>query len=89
MLDINNLTLGEISLIEDLSGLAIASIADSDSPKGKALAALAMVAKRRSGEPTFTFNQACALTLQDANALLGVGAETSDEEADAEEKDES
>lgn len=87
MLDLSNLTLGEISFIEDLSGMSISSIGDDAAPKGKALAALATVAKRRSGEPTFTFNQALALGMGEVNALLGLG---DDEAVDEDEgKDES
>lgn len=69
--DFDTLTLGEVATIEDLSGLPISAIADEERPKGKALAALAMIIKRRSGEPTFTFNQALAMPLVEANGLLG------------------
>lgn len=83
MFDFDSLTLGEVATIEDLSGQSIAAIAQAETPKGKALAALVMVVKRRSGEPAFTWNQANALTLDEANAVLGFGdpepAEDSDE----------
>ncbi|WP_350348014.1 hypothetical protein ABIQ69_15450 [Agromyces sp. G08B096] len=80
--DFDSLTLGEVSIIEDLSGLSISAIAVAESPKGKALAALAMVAKRRSGEPTFTFNQAMALTLDEANAVIGLDDDEPAEDSD-------
>ncbi|MBX3309711.1 MAG: hypothetical protein KF739_04660 [Cryobacterium sp.] len=79
MFDFDALTLGEVSKIEELSGQSIASIADADSPKGKALAAMAMVVKRRTGDPAFTWNQACALTLDEANQILGLNEEEQDE----------
>ena len=67
------LTLGEVAAIEDLSGVAISSL-DETTPQGKFLAALTMVAKRRSGEPTFTFNQAMAMPMLEAQAFLGISA---------------
>ncbi|RZU66749.1 hypothetical protein EV379_3115 [Microterricola gilva] len=70
--DFDSLTLGEVATIEDLSNQSISTIADATSPKGKALAALAMVVKRRSGEPGFTFNQAMGLTLDQANEVIGL-----------------
>lgn len=81
-IDFNTLTLGEVATIEDLSGQSIAQIADGDTPKGKALAALAMVAKRRTGEPTFKFNDALLLTLDEANELIGLN-DDEDEDTDA------
>ena len=77
-LSINTLTLGEVAIVEDLSGLPFAAIADNDKPKGKALAALAFVAKRRE-DPTFTWNDAQALTMADFGALITMG---DDEPAD-------
>ncbi|QTX04111.1 hypothetical protein [Agromyces archimandritae] len=80
--DFDSLTLGEVAVIEDLSGQSIATIADTVSPKGKALAAVAMVARRRAGEPAFTFNQAMALTLDQANDLIGLNDEEPAEDSD-------
>lgn len=77
-LDIDTLTLGEIAKVEDLSGQAIGTIAQEDAPKGKALAALCFVASRRQGNP-LKFDQCLALTVDEANALLGLD-EDEDEE---------
>jgi len=74
-LDIERLTLGEVSTIEGLTGMSIAEIGDTDKPVGKTLAALAMVAKRRNGEPKFTFNDALALTIDEAHEILGIDVE--------------
>lgn len=82
--DFEQLTLGEVAAIENLSGLSIATIADDESPKGNAFAAMVMVMKRRTGEPTFTFNQALAVPLAEANRLL---APDSDEDDDTVGKD--
>lgn len=67
----DQLTLGEVAAIEDLSGVAISALSN-ETPQGKFLAALTMVAKRRSGEPTFTFNQALAMPMLDAQTFLGL-----------------
>lgn len=79
--DFESLTLGEVSTIEDLSGMSIGSIADEGAPKGKAFAAIVMIMKRRNGDPGFTFNQALGVPLSEANALLG--GDDADPEADA------
>lgn len=66
------LTLGEIDLIETLSGYGIGAL-DEAKPQGKFLAALVMVAKRRDGEPTYTFNQALDVPISEAQEFLGLG----------------
>lgn len=79
MFDYSTLTLGEVAFIEDLSGLSISSIADDEMPKGKAMAAIATVLKRRAGFPDFKFNQALDLTMAEINELMG--SEEDEEEA--------
>lgn len=64
------LTLGEIAAVENLSGVAIDAIEDAGTPKGKALAALAFVIKKREN-PDFTFENALDLDLEEAMALIG------------------
>lgn len=68
--DANNLTLGEVALVEDMSGLPIGAIAEDDKPKGKALAALILVMKKRE-DPKYTMAQAMNMQLSEATALLG------------------
>lgn len=87
MIDISTLTLGEVAKIEDLSGMPISAIADDDAPKGNALAALAMIVKRRSGEPAFTWNQAQALTFTEVNDLLGLDEDAEDDDPKAPDAD--
>lgn len=70
MFDTQSLTLGEVSAIEDLSGLPIGALADEDKPKGKALTALAYIIKRRE-DSTFTFAMASKLTMADVGKLTG------------------
>ena len=78
--DIEQLTLGEVATIEDLSGSPISAI--EHAPQGKFLAALLMVAKRRGGEPAFTFNQALGTPMTEANAYLGFdGDDDADDDA--------
>lgn len=68
-MDIKNLTMGEISKVEELSGMPIAALADDDKPKGKLMAALAFVVKRRE-DPKFTLEAANNMTMDEINALL-------------------
>lgn len=75
------LTLGEVSTIEDLSGTSISALS-TETPQGKFLAALVMVAKRRNGEPTFTFNQAMNTPMLEAQTFLGLGEDDPDEDSD-------
>jgi hypothetical protein len=70
-LDLDQLTLGEVAAIEDLGGTAISAVSE-ETPQGKFLAALLMVAKRRSGEPAFTFNQAMGTPIGEAQEFLGL-----------------
>lgn len=79
-IEIDSLTLGEVATIEDLSGTAIGSLG-KETPQGKFLAALYMVAKRRSGEPTFTFNQALNVSVTEANDFLGLDDDDETDEA--------
>lgn len=74
MLDVQSLTLNEIATIENLSGQSIAAFEDDTKPKGLAMAALALIAKRHAGDKTFTWNQAQQLTLSEAQELLHFAA---------------
>lgn len=67
---LDNLTLGEISQLEELSGLSLSEIAEEHAPKGKFMTALAYLAKRRE-DPSFTFSQAETLTLAEVQDVLG------------------
>lgn len=71
-LDLEKLTLGEIAAVERLAEAPITELFEDATPKGNALAALAMVHARRNGRPDFTFKQAQALTFTEAQELLGL-----------------
>jgi len=75
-MDIKNLTLGEVSKIEELSGLPLAALGEDDKPKGKLMAALALVIKRRE-DPKFTLEMANQMTMDDITALMTTGDESS------------
>lgn len=68
-MDIKNLTMGEIAKVEELSGQPLAALADDDKPKGKLMAALAFVIKRRE-DPKFTLESANNMTMAEITALL-------------------
>lgn len=65
------LTLGEIATVETMSGLAVSSIMEDSTPKGKALAAIAFVVKKREN-PDYKFEDALELTMDEANDLVSV-----------------
>ena len=60
--DINDLTIGEIVTVEELTGLPFDAMTDPDKPKGKMLQALAYISKIRE-DPNFTFEMAGELTI--------------------------
>ena len=60
--NLNDLTIGEIVTIEELTGLPFDAMTDPDKPKGKLLPAIAYISKRREN-PEFTFEMAADLKL--------------------------
>jgi hypothetical protein len=55
--DINSLTIAEVVLIEEMTGLPLDALGQPDKPKGKMLQALAYISKRRD-DPEFTWEMA-------------------------------
>lgn len=76
---LENLTLGEVSQLEELSGLSLTEIASDSAPKGKFMTALAYLSKRRQ-DSSFTYSQAEALTLAEVQGILG-GDDLGEDEA--------
>lgn len=72
-MDINKLTIGEISKVEELAGRAIGDLGKEDAPKGKLLTALAYVIKKRE-DKEFTMLKAEAMTMDEITALLDTSA---------------
>lgn len=68
-MDIQTLTLGEVSKIEEISGLPLSAMADEDKPKGKQMAAIAFVLMKRTN-PAFTLKEAEAMTFAEVTALM-------------------
>jgi hypothetical protein len=68
--DFESLTLDEVEMIENLTGVAIERIAEDGAPKGKNLKSLIFVMMRRN-DPAFTIEQAGKYTLSQATALFG------------------
>lgn len=67
---IGKLTLGELAKVEEIGKGSINDLANDEKPKMQMLIALAFVVKKRE-DPTFTVNQAEALTMEDLTALTG------------------
>lgn len=76
--DVNKLTLGEIGIIENMSGQPLAALSDSDKPKAKLMVALAYVIGRR-GNQNYTFADAEAMTLEQITDMLDMGDDDDEE----------
>jgi hypothetical protein len=68
------MTLNEIEEIELLTGRNIDAIMADDAPRGRTFKAIIWIMKRRN-DPSYTFEQAGAVTLEEAAVLFG-GVET-------------
>lgn len=69
--DPSRFTLGEIAKIEDLSGLSVEQIGETEAPKGKLMAALVFVAKRRQGDP-IKWPECLEMDLETAQKIIGL-----------------
>lgn len=72
--DISHLTMGEVTQLEELSGLSITQMGDKGVPMGRFMTALAFLAKRRT-DPKYTFEKAQTLTLTELGDILGSDAD--------------
>ena len=68
--DINSLTIAEVVLIEEMTGLPLDALGQPDKPKGKMLQALAYISKRRD-DPEFTWEMAGDLRINPEQADPG------------------
>lgn len=68
---IDRLTVGDLAIVEELSGQGIAVLGDETAPKAKLMAALVYVFKRKQ-DKDFTFQDALNLTLEEAQEILGL-----------------
>jgi hypothetical protein len=78
---IDRLTVGDVAIVEEHSGMGIAALGDEQAPKGKLMAALAYVIKRKQ-DKGFTFADALNLTMDEVTEILGL-----DEDEDPKEQD--
>lgn len=63
------LTIGEVAKVEEIAGMGLASFEDEDAPKGKLLAGLVFVFKKREN-PDYTIGDAYAMEINEANDYL-------------------
>jgi hypothetical protein len=68
-MDVSKLTLGEVSEIEERSGQSINAMGDPNAPKGKLMAAMAYVMKRRSN-PKYRFEDALNLPMEELDGMF-------------------
>jgi len=68
---INRLTVGDIAIVEEMSGQGLAALGDENAPKGKLMAAMCFVVKRKQ-DKDFTFADAMNLTMAEVTEILGL-----------------
>lgn len=77
-LDIDSLTVGEVSEIEELTGMAVTVIGDLEKPKGRLMGAMLYIFKRREN-PDYTLTDAFNTPLSEATKLLGLDEEVDED----------
>lgn len=75
MANLDDFTLGEIDMIENITGASIGSVAGEDKPQARFLMAMATVMKKRE-DPSFTLEDASKLRMTELQEIIG----TDDEE---------
>ena len=68
-MNINELTLGDIAEVEEMSGQSFASLTDGKSAKGSLMVALAWVIKRKE-DPKFSYEDAKQLKMSEIEGLF-------------------
>ncbi|MCX4577941.1 hypothetical protein OHB41_33110 [Streptomyces sp. NBC_01571] len=74
---IEDLSMKEVTIIEQKSGLAIDKLADEDAPKGPLFTAIYWVAMKREN-PKFTWSNAEDTSFKTIMTFIGAMGETSD-----------
>lgn len=80
-LKLDDLTLGEMAMAEDLSGQPLGALAEDNTPKTRLLIALVSVIQMREN-PAYTIQDAEKLTMKELNSILDIGG-SDDSEVDA------
>lgn len=75
------LTVGDVAAVEDLCGLSISNIGDESSPKGKMLAAMVFVIRKKQ-DKDFTFNDALEMQFEEVTQFLGLDEAEDDPKED-------
>ncbi len=70
-MNVNELTLGDVAEVEELSGQPLSSLGDPNAPKGKLMIAVAWIIKRKE-DPKFTYEHAKRLTMDEIESLFEV-----------------
>lgn len=70
-MNVEQLTIGEIAKVEELSGQSINALGDPSTPQGKVMAALVYVFKRRNDQ-SFKFEDAMNMQLSEIQEVLGL-----------------
>jgi hypothetical protein len=81
-IDFDSFTLGEIVELEDLSGVPVSQFADETRPRGRMMAALAYIIRKRE-DSTFTFTDALNLKANELAEFNGEDDESPKEETNA------
>ena len=63
-LDLDNMTLGEIQTLEELTDMSIDDLFADGKPRGKAMRAIAFIVKRRT-DKNYTFEETDSITMND------------------------
>lgn len=68
-MNVNELTLGDVAEIEELSGQPLAALSDPSLAKGKLMIAIAWVIKRKT-DPQYKYEDAKRLTMDEIEGLF-------------------
>ena len=68
-MNFDNFTIGEISLMEDISGISFKQIESAETPIGKVFQALVYIMARKAGTP-LTLDEVADLPMHEANRYL-------------------
>lgn len=80
MASLDDFTLGEIDMIENITGASIGSIAGEDKPQARFLMAMATVLRKRE-DPEFTLEDASKLRMSELQDIIGSDDEDAPGEA--------
>lgn len=74
----NKLTVGDVAIVEEMSGISISAMGDEDKPKGKMLAAMVYAVKRKQ-DKDFSYQNALDMTFDEVTEFLGLNEDDEDD----------